>query len=77
MTAPRKKSGPADTEFCKTVARLFNSSDGDKVLKKLRDMTIERIASEDELSERALSHREGQRYIVGMIERWIRTGHEA
>ncbi len=80
MTARKRVSKEAASEvqeLHKAAKRVFTTADGEKVLKKLRALTIENIASEAQISERALCHREGQRYIVAQIERWIRNGHEA
>ena len=71
-------------EYCKLLARVFKSDDGKKVLKNLREQTIEAacwspsIAQSCGLAE-ANAHayaREGQNALVRNIEDCIRIAHE-
>ena len=54
---------------------LFNSPVGKEVLKYLRSITIEAVHG-SAVTNDALRHAEGQRYIVGLIERRIQHGHK-
>jgi len=66
---PRKIS--QDNEISFDVRSLFRSPSGDKVLKYLRSITIEAVTG-PAASDAELRHLEGQRYIVGLIERRIK-----
>ena len=63
---PRKIS--EDNEISLDVRSLFRSPSGEKVLKYLRSITIEAVTG-PAASDAELRHLEGQRYIVGLIER--------
>ena len=54
---------------------LFSSPAGAEVLKYLRSVTIEAVHG-SAVTNDALRHAEGQRYIVGLIERRIQHGHK-
>lgn len=54
---------------------LFSSPAGKEVLKYLRSVTIEAVHG-SAVTNDALRHAEGQRYIVGLIERRIQHGHK-
>ena len=49
---------------------LFNSPTGKEVLKYLKSITIEAVHG-SAVSNEVLRHAEGQRYIVGLLERRI------
>ena len=66
---PRKIS--EDNEISLDVRSLFRSPSGEKVLKYLRSITIEAVTG-PAASDAELRHLEGQRYIVGLIERRIK-----
>jgi len=66
---PRKI--PEDNEISLDVRSLFRSPSGEKVLKYLRSITIEAVTG-PAASDAELRHLEGQRYIVGLIERRIK-----
>ncbi len=66
---PRKIS--EDNEISLDVRSLFRSPNGEKVLKYLRSITIEAVTG-PAASDAELRHLEGQRYIVGLIERRIK-----
>lgn len=70
----RLESEPAkpDNELAKAYRRAFASADGQAVLDDLRDRT--RQALPPGVSDAALRHVEGQRYIVQWIERQIVRG---
>tara|TARA_R100001460_G_scaffold67147_1_gene107424 strand:- start:2086 stop:2355 length:270 start_codon:yes stop_codon:yes gene_type:complete len=63
---PRKISD--DNEISLDIRALFRSPNGEKVLKYLRSITIEAVTG-PAASDAELRHLEGQRYIVGLIER--------
>ena len=54
---------------------LFSSPAGAEVLKYLRSVTIEAVHG-SAVTNDTLRHAEGQRYIVGLIERRIQHGHK-
>ena len=58
-----------------TFASLFSSPAGAEILKYLRSVTIEAVHG-SAVSNDTLRHAEGQRYIVGLIERRIQHGHK-
>jgi len=66
---PRKIS--EDNEISLDVRSLFRGPSGEKVLKYLRSITIEAVTG-PAASDAELRHLEGQRYIVGLIERRIK-----
>ena len=53
---------------------LFSSPAGAEVLRYLRSVTIEAVHG-SAVTNDTLRHAEGQRYIVGLIERRIQHGH--
>jgi hypothetical protein len=66
---PRKIS--EDNEISLNIRSLFRSPSGEQVLKYLRSITIEAVTG-PAASDAELRHLEGQRYIVGLIERRIK-----
>tara|TARA_E500000178_G_C16960151_1_gene725590 strand:+ start:147 stop:434 length:288 start_codon:yes stop_codon:yes gene_type:complete len=52
---------------------VFKSPAGQEVLKYLRQITIESVAG-SEVSDLALRHLEGQRYLVALIQRRFNKG---
>ena len=52
---------------------VFKTAVGAEVLKYLRQITIEAVAG-SEISDNQLRHIEGQRYIVGLIQRRLNKG---
>lgn len=54
-------------------ADAFNTPAGKAVLQALRSITIEAIAG-GEITDHALRHLEGQRYLYGLIQRRINKG---
>ncbi len=52
---------------------LFNTPGGSQVLKYLKSLTIEAVAG-PEISNETLRHLEGQRYLVGLMQRRINKG---
>ena len=63
-----------DTQISKNIASIFESTSGKEVLKYLRSITIEMVNGPNVTTEE-LRHMEGQRYIVGLIERRIQHAH--
>ena len=57
------------------IAALFVSPTGDSVLKYLRSITIEAVNGPN-VTDAELRHMEGQRYIVGLLERRIKHGQK-
>ena len=52
---------------------LFNTPSGSQVLKYLKSLTIEAVAG-PEISNESLRHLEGQRYLVGLMQRRMNKG---
>jgi hypothetical protein len=63
---PRGKE--ADEKISKDINALFKTPNGKQVLKYLRSITIEAVTGPN-VSDAELRHLEGQRYLVGLIER--------
>ena len=63
---PRSKE--ADQQTSKDINALFKTPNGKQVLKYLRSITIEAVTGPN-VSDAELRHLEGQRYLVGLIER--------
>lgn len=57
------------------IASLFSEPTGQAVLKYLRSITIEMVGG-PEITDATLRHLEGQRHIVGLIERHVQRGHK-
>lgn len=54
-------------------SNFFKSKEGKEILSYLRSITIESVAGSD-ITDEALRHLEGQRYIVGLIQRRVNKG---
>ena len=65
-----QRSRESDVEISQNIAEIFNTPTGKEVLRYLRSVTIEMVAGPNE-DTNSLWHREGQRYIVGLIEQRI------
>ncbi len=63
-----------DREISANVAQVFESATGKEVLRYLRSITIEMVNGPNVTNEE-LRHMEGQRYLVGLIERRIQSAH--
>ena len=57
------------------IAALFASPTGTSVLKYLRSITIEAVNGPN-VTDAELRHMEGQRYLVGLLERRIKHGQK-
>ena len=68
------KRKPQDEENLNTLFyKMFNTAGGSEILKHLKSLTLEAVAG-PEISDTALRHLEGQRYIVGLIQRRVNKG---
>lgn len=63
---PRSKQ--AETQINQNINALFRTPNGKAVMKYLRSITIEAVTGAN-VSDAELRHLEGQRYLVGLIER--------
>ena len=66
---PRSKAN--DEKISKDIRSAFRTPNGQEVLKYLRSITIEAVTG-PAASDAELRHLEGQRYLVGLIERRIK-----
>ena len=65
---------PEQEEALNSVAKaIFVTDAGKQFLNYLKSITIETVAGSD-ISDPALRHLEGQRYIVGLIQRRVNKG---
>ena len=69
---PRSKEN--DEMISDAIGSCFSTPIGQEVLKYLKSITIEMVAGPD-ITDAKLRHLEGQRYIVGIIERRIVHNH--
>lgn len=65
-----------DVKISQNIAEIFSSPTGKEVLRYLRSVTIEMVCGPN-ISTDELRHLEGQRYIVGLIERRIDHAHRS
>lgn len=80
---PQSKVGPdglilsaaRSNELDLLAATTFGSGAGREFLKYLRSITIEMVGG-PEITDAQLRHREGARYLVGIIEARMRAGTE-
>jgi hypothetical protein len=56
------------------VARVFGTPDGERLLNYLRGITLNQ-AYEADVTPQALMHKEGQRWLVGMLLQRLRKGN--
>lgn len=63
---PRPKE--EDERISQNINSLFRTPNGKAVMKYLRSITIESVSGAN-ISDAELRHLEGQRYLVGLIER--------
>jgi len=66
----------ADRHISQNVAEIFSTPTGKEVLRYLRSITIEMVSGPN-ISTEELRHLEGQRYLVGLIERRIDHAHRS
>ena len=68
------KRKPKDEENLNALFHaLFSTSGGSHVLKHLKALTLEAVAG-PEITDQHLRHLEGQRYLVGLIQRRFNKG---
>ena len=53
--------------------KMFNTAGGSEILKYLKKLTLDAVAG-PEISNESLRHLEGQRYLVGLIQRRVNKG---
>lgn len=70
---PRPKS--EDEQISKNINALFRTPNGQQVLKYLRSITIEAVTGGG-ATDAELRHLEGQRFLVGLIERRVQHGEK-
>lgn len=68
-----ERSPDEETRLNFIFESVFKTDAGAEVLKYLRQITIEAVAG-SEISDNQLRHIEGQRYIVGLIQRRLNKG---
>lgn len=71
-----QRNSERDVEISQNIASIFESPTGKEVLKYLRSITIEMVHGPNVTTEE-LRHVEGQRYIVGLMERRISHAHRS
>ena len=67
------KRGSEEAKLNMVFTSVFGSTSGKQVLQYLKSITIDTVAG-SEISDNALRHLEGQRYIVGLIQRRVNKG---
>lgn len=70
------RSSAEDAKVSRVIAEVFSSPSGKEVLRYLRSITIEMVSGPNITTEE-LRHLEGQRYLVGLIERRIAHAHRS
>ena len=68
-----KRGSDEEEKLNSVFTALFSTDIGVSVLQYLKSITIDSVAG-PEISETALRHLEGQRYIVGLIQRRVNKG---
>lgn len=71
-----QRKAELDLQISQNIAELFSSPTGKEVLRYLRSITIEMVNGPNVTTEE-LRHIEGQRYLVGLIERRIGHAHRS
>lgn len=71
-----QRKAELDLQISQNIAELFSSPTGKEVLRYLRSITIEMVNGPNVTTEE-LRHIEGQRYIVGLVERRIGHAHRS
>lgn len=65
-----------DERISQNIAEIFSSPTGAEVLRYLRSVTIEMVSG-PAVTPNELMHMEGQRYLVGLLERRIAHGRRS
>ena len=68
------RSKAEEDKISLNIASVFSEPTGKEILKYLRSVTIEMVSGPN-ISTDELRHLEGQRYLVGLIERHVQRGH--
>lgn len=68
------RSKASEDKISLNIASVFSEPTGKEILKYLRSVTIEMVSGPN-ISTDELRHLEGQRYLVGLIERHVQRGH--
>ena len=71
-----QRASRQDAQISLNVAEVFGGPAGIAVLKYLRSITIEMVNGPN-VSTEELRHLEGQRYIVGLLERRVSHAHRS
>jgi len=71
-----QRNAELDLQISQNIAELFSSPAGKEVLRYLRSITIEMVNGPNVTTEE-LRHVEGQRYLVGLVERRIAHAHRS
>lgn len=71
-----KRKKELDEQISQNFLALFESPTGKEVLRYLRSITIEMVSGPN-ITDAELRHIEGQRYLVGLMERRIQHGHRS
>jgi hypothetical protein len=68
------RTADQEAKLNKLFTATFSSESGREVLRHLRHITIESVSGPN-IGSNELFHREGQRYIIGLIEQRVGRGH--
>lgn len=68
------RSKAEEDKISLNIASVFSEPTGKEILKYLRSVTIEMVSGPN-ISTDELRHLEGQRYLVGLVERHMQRGH--
>lgn len=68
-----KRPPEAEENLNTLFYKMFNTAGGSEILKHLKALTLEAVAG-PEISDQHLRHLEGQRYLVGLIQRRVNKG---
>lgn len=71
-----QRNAELDLQISQNIAELFSSPTGKEVLRYLRSITIEMVSGPNITTEE-LRHIEGQRFLVGLIERRMTHAHRS
>ena len=71
-----QRASGKDADVSHNIAEIFKTPTGKEVLRYLRSITIEMVNGPNVTTEE-LRHHEGQRYIVGLLERRISHAHRS
>lgn len=70
------RSQAEDKQISMNIAEVLSTPVGKEVLRYLRSITIEMVSGPN-ISTEELRHIEGQRYLVGLLERRIAHAHRS